>query len=437
MADMSVIQNPFQQPPVSPLLGINPMSGYMQGLGIPYTQQSANNVLQSQDMQNQTDADKLKMRLESEDPAARAKNSLAQANDEALNNPDLIKSDVDARIAKAQAAAMTSQSDMMAQKADFVYKLGTELETQLSRGGKPYDPMNQVSVDWWKNQQKDAKKVGIDLPDTPDMDAQGNSQLFSKLITKKDSLNNDPRFWQKMQELDKSTASQEKIHAAGNASAEKIASGNNATQVNVANIAAAARTDVQELKNSGLSSSMTGYLISETRQGREIAPELANTLAEEAFTKDPNIKLKIQVTWGIHPEEKDPDKSSPTYGMTLQDYKKNYVEIWKTQNIPKPDPNRAAEYAARNGKKPAPVTSVPASVAATNKATPTSLPAGVGNGDSPRDAQGNVTDGPADLMTPQEWVMVKNAPKNKGLTDNQLRAEWLASPQYQARKGQK
>lgn len=222
MADMSVMQNPFGTMPTSPLLGVNPMQGALTGMGIPFTQESGQNVLQSQGIQNMSDLDKLKMRMESEDPAARAENSLKQNTADANNNPELLAQLVSQKIIGSQAAQMDSQGNMLAHKADFIYKLGNEID-ERNKSGKAYDPLNEKSKKWWDEKVKEAKKFDFDLPAAPDRRPDGGSDTFRTILAKRDGLQRDPKFWAKMEELKSTQESAAAIHGASNASAERVA----------------------------------------------------------------------------------------------------------------------------------------------------------------------------------------------------------------------
>ena len=288
MADMSVIQNPFGTMPTSPLLGVNPMQGALTGMGLPMTAQSGQNVLQSQDIQNMSDLDKLKMRQESEDPMNRAKNSLDQSQAEALNNPELIQAGIQQKLAQAQAAQMDSQSNMLAQKADFIYKLGTEIEAKQKAGQPTYDPMNKTSKDWWDRQVEEGKKFGFNLPAAPDMRPDGGSDTISAIVNKKNALNIDPRFWQKMQELDKTnsnTLEHAKIGAQAVTDAAKIHVGG---QVEAAKIGADSRVQSSEIRAAATQSNaaLVNIIANDIRAGKPPSDALVNLAGGQAYDAD-------------------------------------------------------------------------------------------------------------------------------------------------------
>lgn len=275
MADYSSLFGGVQAP--------NIMNGAMAGLRMPYEIQGADQRLQSQGIQNMSDLSKLQMLNESENPRARAVNSLAQHEAEAQDAPDLIAQKVATSLAGSQAGEMEAQGKIRAEQQRFIYELGQDIQ-QRAKTGKVFDPLSETSTSWWKDQVSAAKKLKIPMPDIPDMDPNGNSKMLSGIVAKSNALAVSPAFIQSMAVAQEQTHSHlTGIEKSGETSKE-VARINAAKAAEVADIAAKAGITRAEISaNARDPKTIEADLIKSAREGHPPSDLVLQMAADQAF----------------------------------------------------------------------------------------------------------------------------------------------------------
>ena len=254
------------------------LNGAMAGASIPFGLQGAAQDLQGQDVDNQQKMENLRMLIESTNPALTAKNSLNQATDTAMNNPDNIGAAVGANLSKSLMSQMKDEEEKQLMQQNFIYKMGKEAEERAKTGGS-MDPNDPGYQSWYSDNAEKAKQFGLNLKPG------GDPQVVSNIINKSNALIQDPKFVQKMQELDATNKANKEIHA-----------GNNAAMVKAAEIRGDASVYGADKRYDAAVQSIQGRmqmsqaplqaLVANIQSGKETDPVIIRYVATEAVRQD-------------------------------------------------------------------------------------------------------------------------------------------------------
>lgn len=327
------------------------MNGAMAGLRIPYEMQGADQSLQSSQIQNMSDLDKLKMMQESQDPMNRAKNSLEQNQADAQNNPDLIKSAVQAQLSQNQAKDQANQVQMQSAQRLWAADMSQEIAQRArDNGGKPFDPMKESDRTWWKDSQDKAKKLGIPLPDYPDLQPDGSSKVLQGIVAKGMPIYQNPELYQKLQTIAATASGAMDVEREKAKSAKTVAEIGEDKGIKVANIAADARNYGNSLhyaQNQKVMDVVVKYVDQKKPIPQELADLAADAYVNDKIEKSPDLKLEF-LQYG----------AQGIVGQTMAaQRRKQLQDEWKQNTIYKKGGSIEGETSPSSSSSPAPASS--------------------------------------------------------------------------------